>query len=60
MKNFKKYKLLFGENAPIPPDHIMETLVEMKEDGSFKEKIEKIREHYPDIKKNIKMKQEET
>ena len=50
----KKYKLLFGENAPIPPDHIMETLVEMKEDGSFKEKIEKIREHYPDIKKKYK------
>ena len=50
----KKYKLLFGENAPIPPDHIMETLVEMKEDGSFKEKLEKIREHYPDIKKKYK------
>ena len=32
----------------------METLVEMKEDGSFKEKIEKIREHYPDIKKKYK------
>tara|TARA_E500000178_G_C16828486_1_gene664905 strand:+ start:100 stop:342 length:243 start_codon:yes stop_codon:yes gene_type:complete len=53
-KLLKKHKLLFGESAPIPPDHIMETLVEMKEDGSFKEKIEKIREHYPDIKKKYK------
>ena len=53
-KLLKKYKLLFGESAPIPPDHIMETLVEMKEDGNFKEKIEKIREHYPDIKKKYK------
>ena len=41
-KLLKKYKLFFGENAPIPPDHIMETLVEMKENGSFKEKIEKL------------------
>ena len=53
-KLLKKYKLLFGENAPILPDHIMETLVEIKEDGSFKEKIEKIREHYTDIKKKYK------
>ncbi len=50
----KKYKLLFGKNAPIPPDHIMKTLVEMKEDGSFQEKIEKIKEHYPEIKKKFK------
>jgi hypothetical protein len=53
-KLLKKYKLLFGENAPIPPDHIMQTLVEMKEDGSFQEKIEKINEHYPEIKKKYK------
>ena len=25
----KKYKLLFGENSPIPPEHIMKTLVEI-------------------------------
>ena len=50
----KKYKLLFGENAPIPPEHIMETLVEMKEDGSFNEKLKTIRENYPKIKKIYK------
>ena len=50
----KKYKLLFGENAPIPPEHIMETLVEMKEDGSFSEKLKTIKENYPKIKKIYK------
>ena len=37
----------------------METLVEMKEDGSFKEKLEKL-ENIIQLLKNIKMKQEET
>ena len=31
----KKYKMYFGDDAEIPPEHIMETLVEMKEKGTF-------------------------
>ena len=50
----KKYKLLFGENTSIPPEHIMETLVEMKENGSFNEKLKTIKENYPKIKKIYK------
>ena len=31
----KKYKMYFGDDAEIPPEHIMETLVEMKEKGTY-------------------------
>ena len=38
-KLFLKYIELFGDKPPYPPKHIMETLVKMKEDGSFDTKI---------------------
>lgn len=52
----KKYKLLFGENSPIPPEHIMKTLVEMKEKGTFEKNIKAIGENHQDIKKDFKEK----
>ena len=52
----KKYKLLFGEDAPIPPEHIMKTLVEMKEKGTFEKNIKAIGENYQDSKKDFKEK----
>ena len=37
-----KYKKLFGDEPPFPPEHIMETLVEMKEKGKFNEMMDQI------------------
>ena len=37
-----KYKKLFGDEPPFPPEHIMETLVEMKEKGTFDEMMDQI------------------
>ena len=42
----KKYFELFGSDFPKPPRHIMETLVEMKENGTFEEKMKKVGENY--------------
>ena len=36
---FKRYLKLFGDEPPFPPEHIMKTLVKMKEDGTFEEKL---------------------
>ena len=36
---FKRYLKLFGDKPPFPPEHIMKTLVKMKEDGTFEEKL---------------------
>jgi len=37
-----KYKKLFGDEPPFPPEHIMETLVEMKEKGTYDEMMDQI------------------
>ena len=37
---FQRYLELFGEEPPFPPKHIMKSLVRMKEDGTFEEKLE--------------------
>ena len=37
-----KYIKLFGDEPPFPPEHIMETLVEMKEQGKFNEMMDQI------------------
>ena len=37
---FKRYLKLFGDEPPFPPEHIMKTLVKMKEDGTFEEKLD--------------------
>ena len=36
---FKRYLKLFGDEPPFPPEHIMKTLVKMKEDGTFEDKL---------------------
>ena len=35
----KKYINYFGDKPPFPPKHIMESLVRMKDDGTFEEKL---------------------
>ena len=42
---FKRYLKLFGDNPPFPPEHIMKTLVKMKEDGTFKEKLDLVKDN---------------
>ena len=37
---FQRYLELFGKEPPFPPKHIMKSLVRMKEDGTFDEKLE--------------------
>lgn len=49
----KKYLKYFGEDSQIPPRHIMETLVEMKENGSYGNKMEIMFQNYDSIKKRI-------
>ena len=39
---FKKYIHYFGEKPPFPPKHIMESLVRMKDDGTFDEKLKAV------------------
>ena len=38
-----KYLVLFGSDATIPPRHIMKTLVKMKQDGTFDNKMKRKR-----------------
>ncbi len=52
----KKYKLLFGEDAPIPPEHIMRSLVEMKEKGTFKKNMNTFGEIHQEVKDKFKEK----
>ena len=37
-KLLKKYIHYFGDKPPFPPKHIMESLVRMKDDGTFDKK----------------------
>ena len=36
---FKRYLKLFGDEPPLPPELIMKTLVKMKVDGTFEDKL---------------------
>ena len=38
----KKYIYYFGDKPPFPPKHIMESLVRMKDDGTFDEKLKAV------------------
>ena len=49
----KKYLELFGSDAPIPPHHIMKTLVKMKQDGTFDNKMKAVADNYEMIKNKI-------
>ena len=39
---FEKYIQYFGDKHPFPPKHIMESLVRMKDDGTFDKKLEAV------------------
>ena len=39
---FKKYIHYFGDKPPFPPKHIMESLVRMKDDGTFDKKLKAV------------------
>ena len=38
----KKYIYYFGDKPPLPPKHIMESLVRMKDDGTFDAKLKAV------------------
>ena len=38
----KKYIHYFGNKPPFPPKHIMESLVKMKDDGTFDKKLKAV------------------
>ncbi len=38
----KKYIHYFGDKTPFPPKHIMESLVRMKDDGTFDKKLKAV------------------
>ena len=39
---FKKYIYYFGNKPPFPPKQIMESLVRMKDDGTFDKKLKAV------------------
>ena len=49
----KKYIKFFGSDAEKPPKHIMKTLVDMKENGTFEDKIKTIEKNYSSIKQKV-------
>ena len=51
----KKYIYYFGNKPPFPPKHIMESLVRMKDDGTFDKKLKAV----SSISKNFREKIEE-
>ena len=53
---FKKYIHYFGDTPPLPPKHIMESLVRMKDDGTFDAKLKAV----SSIRGELKDKIEET
>ena len=52
-KLFKKYIHYFGGKPPFPPKHIMESLVRMKDDGTFDEKLKAVSSFRRELKEKI-------
>ena len=52
-KLHEEYIRLFGDEPPFPPVHIMKTLVDMKKDGSFEEKMEQMKPHLGSIREKV-------
>ena len=52
-KLFKKYIHYFGDKPPFPPKHIMESLVRMKDDGTFNEKLKAVSSFRSELKEKI-------
>ena len=53
-KLLSDYLKYFGDKPPLPPRHIMESLVKMKEEGNFDEVMGKILPEMDSIKERIK------
>ena len=53
VKLFKKYIHYFGDKPPFPPKHIMESLVRMKDDGTFDEKLKAVSSLRGEFRKKI-------
>ena len=51
-----QYIKYFGKDATIPPEHIMKTLVEMKEKGTYDSNMKVIKKEFKSIKKKIEEK----
>ena len=49
----KKYIYYFGDKPPLPPKHIMESLVRMKDDGTFDEKLKAVSSFRGELKEKI-------
>ena len=50
---FNKYIHYFGDKPPFPPKHIMESLVRMKDDGTFDEKLKAVASFRGELKEKI-------
>ena len=49
----KKYIHYFGDNPPFPSKHIMESLVRMKDDGTFNAKLKAVSSIRGELKEKI-------
>ena len=49
----KKYIYYFGDKPPFPPKHIMESLVRMKDDETFDEKLKAVSSFKGELKEKI-------
>jgi len=49
----KKYIHYFGDKPPFPPKHIMESLVRMKDDGTFNAKLKAVSSIRGELKHKI-------
>ena len=49
----KKYIHYFGDKPPFPPKHIMESLVRMKDDGTFVAKLKAVSSIRGELKDKI-------
>ena len=49
----EKYIYYFGDKPPLPPKHIMESLVRMKDDGTFDEKLKAVSSFRGELKEKI-------
>ena len=55
----KKYIYYFGDKPPLPPKHIMESLVRMKDDGTFDEKLKAVSSFRGELREKIEEASEE-
>ena len=56
---FEKYIHYFGDKPPFPPKYIMESLVRMKDDGTFDKKLKAVSSLRGKLKEKIEETSEE-